>query len=259
MPLLNFHLLNLKDNLQPHTFLSNLHEADPSTKVIVASKPRHFVVKATTQDASILNKHWDLMLLLQSPNASLPSSLQKHVSSSYSLPVGIPSKLLSAYPEKNAQLIKEAPSAGLTGSLENPKMPDSSQKLELSPELLKFMEELMKEHDGPVTMLNLLKFKTGGKESYYQYGQVSCFLLSLSFRQDTDWLIDHQHFIKVAGKRGGDAKIVGNVVSKDSDWNEISIVHYPSIKHFCDMLAGEDYQAINDEFRLPVSETCKKR
>ena len=187
MPLLNFHLLNLKDNLQPHTFLSNLHEADPSTKVIVASKPRHFVVKATTQDASILNKPWDLMLLLQGPNASLPSSLQKHVSSSYSLPVGIPSKLLSAYPEKNARLIKEAPSAGLTGSLENPKMPDSSQKLELSPELLKFMEELMKEHDGPVTMLNLLKFKAGGKESYYQYGQVSCFLLSFSFRQDTVW------------------------------------------------------------------------
>jgi len=259
MPLLNFHLLNLKDNLQPHTFLSNLHEVDPSTKVIVASKPRHFVVKATTQDASILNKPWDLMLLLQGPNASLPSSLQKHVSSSYSLPVGIPSKLLSAYPEKNARLIKEAPSAGLTGSLENPKMPDSSQKLELSPELLKFMEELMEEHDGPVTMLNLLKFKAGGKESYYQYGQVSCFLLSL--RQDTVWLIkiQTQHFIKVAGKRGGDAKIVGNVISKDSDWNEISIVHYPSIKHFCDMLAGEDYQAINDEFRLPVSVDCKKR
>ena len=189
MPLLNFHLLNLMGNVQPHTFLSNLHEADPSTKVIVASKPRHFVVKATTQDASILNRPWDLMLLLQGPNASLPSSLEKHISSSYSLPVGIPSKLLSTYPEKNARLIKEAPSAGLTGSLENPKMPDSSQKLELSPELLKFMEELMKEHDGPVTMLNLLKFKAGGKESYYQYGQVSCFLLSLSLLQDTVWLI----------------------------------------------------------------------
>lgn len=52
---------------------------------------------------------------------------------------------------------------------------------------------------------------------------------------------------------------MGNVVSKDGDWNEISIVHYPSIKHFCDMLAGEDYQAINDEFRLPVSVDCKTR
>ncbi len=35
-------------------------------------------------------------------------------------------------------------------------------------------------------------------------------------------------------------------------WNEISIVHYPTIKHFCDMLAGEDYQAINTKYRLEV-------
>jgi hypothetical protein len=36
-------------------------------------------------------------------------------------------------------------------------------------------------------------------------------------------------------------------------WNEISIVHYPSIKHFCDMLAGDDYQEINAKYRLAVS------
>lgn len=149
--------------------------------------------------------------------------------------MGIPGKLLSAYPEKNARLIKEAPSAGLTGSLDNPKMPDSSQNLELSPDMLEFMEQLLKEHTGPVTMLNLLKFKPNGKQSYYEYGQ---------------------HFIKVAGKRGGDAKIVGNVIAADGEkggWQEISIVHYASIKHFADMLAGDDYQAINEKYRLQVS------
>lgn len=52
-----------------------------------------------------------------------------------------------------------------------------------------------------------------------------------------------QHFIEVARKRGGDAKIVGNVVPptlEDSNpmvetagpdtWQEIAIVHYASIK-----------------------------
>ncbi|KAI5240265.1 SET domain-containing protein [Aureobasidium subglaciale] len=235
MPLLNFYLLNLKDNIQPHTFIAHLQKAD-SIKVIVASKPRHFVVKTTAQDASILNKPWDLMLLLQGLNGQLPNAVTQHISSQFTLPVGIPSKLLSGYPEKNARLIKEAPSAGLTGSLDNPTMPDSSQKLELSPDMLKFMDQLLKEHDGPVTMLNLLKFKPNGKQSYYQYGQ---------------------EFIKVAGKRGGDAKIVGNVIPADgakSGWDEIAIVHYASIKHFCDMLAGEDYQAINEKFRLPALE-----
>ena len=78
-----------------------------------------------------------------------------------------------------------------------------------------------------------------------------------------------QGFISVAGKGGGNAKIVGNVVkppassgSSDSRgdanraendwWNEISIVHYPSIRHFCDMLAGDDYQEINAKHRLAV-------
>lgn len=36
-------------------------------------------------------------------------------------------------------------------------------------------------------------------------------------------------------------------------WNEISIVHYPSIRHFCDMLAAEDYQEVNRKYRLGVS------
>lgn len=70
----------------------------------------------------------------------------------------------------------------------------------------------------------------------------------------------------MAGRRGGDAKIVGNVVAPSSTtsnpnaitatadtWQEIAIVHYPSITHFCDMLAGKDYQAINEKYRLPVS------
>ena len=30
-------------------------------------------------------------------------------------------------------------------------------------------------------------------------------------------------------------------------------MHYPSIKHFCDMAAGEDYQEINKKHRLDVS------
>lgn len=101
-----------------------------------------------------------------------------------------------------------------------------------------------------------------------------------------------QAFVKVAGLRGGDAKIVGNVVAPPAGtsdsrgdrnraeatwWNEISLVHYPrwarlalplpfslhrsvdatdtdrrSIRAFCDMLAGEDYQEINAKYRLNV-------
>lgn len=101
-------------------------------------------------------------------------------------------------------------------------MKESGQDLELSPDLLRFMEGMEREEGPqPVTMLNLLSFLPDGKPKYYQYGQA---------------------FVEVAGRRGGDAKIVGNVVKPSEEptdsrgkagrreggwWNEISLVHYP--------------------------------
>lgn len=101
---------------------------------------------------------------------------------------------------------------------------------------------------GAVSMMNLLSFKDGMKESYLKYGA---------------------EFSKSIGsKRGGAAKIVGSVVPSPSSasgsmdagtdgWDEVALAHYPSIKHFQDMLASEDYQAVNKKFRVPaLRDTC---
>lgn len=85
-------------------------------------------------------------------------------------------------------------------------------------------------------MLNLLAFKTGMKQEYLKYGA---------------------EFAKSIGsKRGGNAKIVGSVIHGDGlakggeGWDEIALAHYPSINHFADMLASEDYQAVNHKHRV---------
>jgi hypothetical protein len=86
-------------------------------------------------------------------------------------------------------------------------------------------------------MLNLLAFKEGMKEEYLKYGA---------------------EFAKSVGsKRGGNAKIVGSVIhdregGNDSGdgWDEVALAHYPSIWHFADMLASEDYQAVNHKYRV---------
>ncbi|KAJ5899556.1 hypothetical protein N7495_004300 [Penicillium taxi] len=249
MPLLTLHLLTLSKNTDLQSFFQQLQH---STKIIVASRPRHIVINPTILDNTPLATNtWDLLLLLQSDNPNtqdpIPTHLRKNITAEYKLTTGIPSKLLSAYSAHSAQLKTTAATIPLTGSLDKILREGSkktSQKLEVSPQLLEFMASLSKEHPGPVTMLNLLHFNfPDGKKSYYQYGQA---------------------FVPVAGKRGGDAKLVGNVVPSPSGfladsrgskaeqewWNEISIVHYPSIRHFCDMLAGEDYQAINERYRL---------
>ncbi|TPX19443.1 hypothetical protein DIZ76_017233 [Coccidioides immitis] len=244
MPLLTLHLLRLQPNTDVKDFVHSVRSS-PDVEVVVASRPRRYVIRPEIIDVHHLtNQQWDLMLLLRSAGNGIPPALRSAVSAEYSVNAGIPSKLLKTYPQLDAKLKREALSAPLTGSLEKARNRSSSQSLELSADLLAFMDELVKEHDKPVTMLNLLHFHPNGKPDYFKYGQ---------------------GFISVAGKRGGNAKIVGNVVKPPSGqtdsrgeadrpenewWNEISIVHYPSIRHFCDMLAGEDYQEINSKHRL---------
>ncbi|KAJ5661972.1 uncharacterized protein N7477_009588 [Penicillium maclennaniae] len=248
MPVCNLFLLQLAKSTDAHSFLQQLKQT-PNLQVIVASRPRHVVIHPNILDNEILTKTpWDLLVLLQSSNPTPFSHLSQHITKTYKLPTGIPSKLLSDYSTRSESLKSQASSVPLTGSLDkilHSGSKSTSQNLEVSPSLLEFMTRLEKTHKGPVTMLNLLHFHhPDGKKSYYQYGQA---------------------FIPVAGKRGGNAKLVGNVVPAPAGhedhsrgdrkkteewWNEISIVHYPSIRHFCDMLAGEDYQAINEKYRL---------
>ncbi|EED22252.1 conserved hypothetical protein [Talaromyces stipitatus ATCC 10500] len=258
MPALTLHLLAFKDHSDDaKAFVAKLRSYT-SVKVVVASRPRYVVVRPTFLDIDpLLMQKWDLVLLLQpteqnhhqGESSLIPSDLQDVILAEYRILAGIPSKLLSSFPERDAQLKKESPPA-LTGSLSKMRSQskESSQALEMSPDLLAFMDMLSAEHDKPVTMLNLLHFHyPDGKQNYFQYGQA---------------------FIPVAGRRGGNAKIVGNVVKTPAQstflndsrgspdrpeqdwWNEISIVHYPSIRHFCDMLVSEDYQAINERYRL---------
>ncbi|KAG8627658.1 hypothetical protein KVT40_005141 [Elsinoe batatas] len=49
-------------------------------------------------------------------------------------------------------------------------------------------------------------------------------------------------------------KLLREAKSEQKWWDEVAIVHYPSIRHFCDMAAGEDYQEINQKYRLPSLE-----
>ena len=173
MPLLTLHLLRLH-NPSDKPFLLRTLSSNPSLELVLASEPRYPVIRPSKIDVSILTSTaWDLLLLLR--RGTLPSPVQNLIAAEYKLTVGIPSKLLSTYPSRNAKLLVEAPNVKLTGSLEKAqdRMKESAQNLELSPDLLKFMDELTEEYgEKPVTMLNLLNFEREGKGAYHRYGQV---------------------------------------------------------------------------------------
>jgi len=81
--------------------------------------------------------------------------------------------------------------------------------------------------DGPVVMVNLLKFKPdGGAESYSKYAAATAkFLLAVGGRL----IYRGRYRMPVIG---------------DEDWDEILLVEYPSIAAFFDMQRNMDYQAV---------------
>ena len=80
--------------------------------------------------------------------------------------------------------------------------------------------------DGPVVMLNLLKYaEPGGREAFGRYGQITGKLIAESEGQ----LI-----------LGGRAGVV--LTGSEVDWDDVLIVRFPSAQHFLRMIESRTYQ-----------------
>lgn len=244
MPLATLHLVALSSGRTLSQFLRVL--SSQSIKPLVAAKVIRWIIKPEKFSTHLANQQWDLLIIVPA-SAKLPEAFtgQDWMHRHWSITAGVPSRVLNNFEEKNVRLL--SPQKGdvpeLTGSLNKPRMSSSTQGLELNNELLSWSKSF---RPGAVSMLNLLSFNPGknSHESYQRYGK--------AFAES------------VGSKRGGNAKIVGKVVpdqkTADEDkygWDEVALAHYPSIEHFVDMLASEDYQRVNHESRLPaLRDTC---
>ena len=80
--------------------------------------------------------------------------------------------------------------------------------------------------DGPILMVNLLRFNTdGGREQYQRYARA---------------VVPHLARVgaRVVFHATGKATFIG-----DDAWDEVLIVEYPSRQAFLDMIGSDDYQA----------------
>ncbi len=95
--------------------------------------------------------------------------------------------------------------------------------VEGTPEQFKAFMEM--DLDGPIHMLNMLRFKPdGGRESYSQYSA---------------------HTMPLLAQRGGKAVYRAEprkTVIGGEDWDEIFVIEYPSKAAFLDMVLSEEYQ-----------------
>lgn len=269
MPLATIHLFALQDSAQLYNLLSHIKSA-PVTPLVLSKPVRWIITPEKIQAKELLTPEWDLLLIVLDERTSRLlikqiTSPSKHsayrIIAHWHSTAGVPSRLTSAFDKTNAKLLHPDPSTipALTGSLSNKQtVQDSSQDLGLSPDLRKWTESFSKTRAGgnSMSMLNLLAFKPDLKPSYLEYGKA--FATSIGKR------------------RGGYAKLVGNIVpdadaspsassankqssgnSEGLKWDEFALAHYPSITHFADMLASEDYQEVNKRSRLPsLKDTC---
>ncbi|KAK5131563.1 hypothetical protein LTR08_000818 [Meristemomyces frigidus] len=248
MPLTTLHLLALAPNATISRFLRAL--SSRGITPLVASKPIKWIIKPSHLSVStLLDTPWDLLLILPT-STPLPEIYtgRDWVQAHWSITAGVPKALVEGFEAKNQRLLapREGDVLALTGALGQPRIAPSAQGLELSDELLAWSRDFKLGQRGAVSMLNLLAFNEGQDmhDSYARYG--SAFATSIGKR------------------RGGLAKLVGRVVAGQGSggedtagWEEVALAHYPSIRHFVDMLASEDYQEVNHRERLPaLRDTC---
>lgn len=244
MPLTSLYLVSLAPSTSITAFIPLLYSSLPATQhPILVGRPLRWMIEPwisspskAEEDAvkALSTNSWDLLLIFPSVVEKLPAQATAHVKQSYSLTVGISSKIISGFSQHNQMLLHAAPHTipALTGSLDKPPSASSSRDLQLTPDLRAWMTSAKSPKTAP-SMLNFLSIHPGKLESYQAYGR--------AFASD------------VGSRRGGVAKIVGTVVSPENTtgvWDEIAVAHYPSVWHFADMAMGEDYQAVNAKYRV---------
>lgn len=225
------HLLSLSTPLP--NFLVSVAALQPQpltvAKVEAWVHPPEFI----SVDSLIADKTWDVLLVLRGAG-EIPKSLKATVKASWSITAQVSSSMIENFREMNKTMLHPQPEdipklhPQIAGGNTVPSQ-DQSQPLafQVSPELDAWFRSFTTTNGaGTVSMFNLLSY--ANKEKYMEY--IEAFGESLT------------------PQYGGTPTILGQVVATSGEgnlWDDVAIVQYPSIAHFANMLASEDYAAID--------------
>lgn len=271
-----FDLLSDTNTTQPCTFylistpdlaecLTKIHHISPAP--LLTARVMGWIITPTHLSVpELTSTNWDLFLVhnsntttITAPPLDLAPLLGPSATKTFQFTAHVPTALLANFASRNHRLLHPSPSSStlppLTGSLDNPARPGffapDAQPLKMTAPLWRWFEAQAARPAGraAVSMLNLLAMAPGreSRALYRAYGK---------------------GFHEGAGaRRGGVAKLVGRVegdlawegeggvaaaTATAGGWEEVAVAHYPSLWHFADMVAGEDYQALNDRYRIPA-------
>jgi uncharacterized protein (DUF1330 family) len=109
----------------------------------------------------------------------------------------------------------------------------------VTPNLDQFQALAAAPDEGPVVMLNLLKFREGGSESYLRYGDAA---------------------ISMVEERGGRLLWSGRaeqvlIGDPAADWDVVLLVEYPSRSAFIEMVSSPEYLEAHDDREAGLERT----
>lgn len=241
MPVCTLQLVTLSGTLQD--FVRQI-KAGNGQPLVLSQVVRWMITPTQLSIDPLLKQQWDLLVIYKGTDGLSPA-LKSLTNKVFTIQAGIPSSIVNNFATTNKKLLRPTQVPDLTGALDRPRIADSAQNLEFTVDMRSWIGQWDPNNNkGAVSMLNLLAFKPDMHDEYMKYGK--------AFADS------------IGSRRGGVAKLVGKVVGgdkgltpKEGGWDEIALAHYPSIRHFADMAASEDYQAVNHKHRIgSLRDTC---
>lgn len=179
MPLCTLSLVTLRDGEAEDVakrFVASIIHA--GRRPILAGHYKRRIIAPERIDVDVLRGH--VMVILEGSDG-LPDACRGPIVALYELHIGVPSALLNKFDSTNRQLFA-TPAPPLTGSLNKPRLAQSTQLLEANdcasqtktPPLTSdaLIQWARNGPRSPITMLNLLAFREGMHETYLKYGKV---------------------------------------------------------------------------------------
>lgn len=241
MPVCTLQLVTLSGTL--HDFVKQIKSAEEQP-LVLSQVVRWMITPTQLSVDPLLKLQWDVLVICKGTDG-MPQAAKALTKDIFTIQAGIPSSIVNNFAATNKRLLQSAHVPELTGALDRPRVADSMQDLEYTNDMKSWIGKWDPNNNkGAVSMLNLLAFKPNMHEEYLKYGK--------AFAES------------IGSRRGGVAKLVGKVTGgdkgltpKEGGWDEIALAHYPSIRHFADMAASEDYQAVNHKHRIgALRDTC---
>lgn len=233
------HLLSLSTTLPD--FIASLTTLSPPPLIIAKVARWIHPPEVHSVECLVADKSWDILLLLEG-DGDLPESLKDKTQNACWITTNVPKNIVEGFRDRNRAMLhpnpEDIPVLPAKIADHKPERHDKCEPLALqvSPELSDWFRSFPKaDGDGPVSMLNLLKYAE--KEQYIEYVKAFGQVLTTPY--------------------GGTLKVVGEVVNTNGEkapWDDIAIVQYPSITHFADMLASEEYATIDRKYKLGALE-----